>query len=556
MTPARGRGETGAYLVLYALLAVGFFTMAALVLDIAALRQGRRADRSAADLAVTAGVTELNTTDPSTFAGACEAAWGYLLANRTEAQGSITAPACNAVFPDTDACTAATPARTATATIGPLVVEIVHPVPDSSSLMLAEAQGGDVAQSVYAPADGSACERLGIRIVRERTFLFAQIAGAIGGTTDVHSVARAVTTTSTTEIPGIVSLERTGCDGLATGPGTGHLDVTSVGQGGVIVVDSDGSACGGGGFTIRPDASGRIRAVASGPASGLISSFALGGTNFPAAYDPADVGSARLDPQPTPSISRTGRTIIDNRYNCTGPNCAAGSDLVDQLEAADGGPGAPAGHTVIGGPDCTVALTGVPILVTGNTYVDCPLLEVFGSVTFSGSSVVVAGDVVVRAGGCVALNSTECGATGVPAADAVAFVRGGIAKEPAAGLFLRRTFVWVGGGLDLPLDPDSLPDSALGWTAPIGGRFQDLLLWAESASGVRVGEQDTTEMEGTLFVPNATITLEGRPGGASLDVAAQAVAGRIRLQGDGDVDLSPAPGRATGRLTRQVRLIR
>ena len=84
--------EHGAYLILYALLAVVFFTFAAIVLDIAALRNGRRADRTTADLAATAGATELSVTDASSVAGACDAAWGYVLANRTEAPGTITAP--------------------------------------------------------------------------------------------------------------------------------------------------------------------------------------------------------------------------------------------------------------------------------------------------------------------------------------------------------------------------------------------------------------------------------------------------------------------------------
>src|SRR5688572_11994544 len=109
--------------------------MAALVLDIAALRHGRRADRAAADLAVTAGVAELDAGEPSSFAAACEATWGYLLANRTEAPGAVTPPDCTAAFPVTDACTPFVGARTAAATIGPLAIEITHPVPDASPLM-------------------------------------------------------------------------------------------------------------------------------------------------------------------------------------------------------------------------------------------------------------------------------------------------------------------------------------------------------------------------------------------------------------------------------------
>ena len=69
-------------------------------------------------------------------------------------------------------------------------------------------------------------------------------------------------------------------------------------------------------------------------------------------------------------------------------------------------------------------------------------------------------------------------------------------------------------------------------------------------------EQDTTEVEGTVFTPNASFEMEARPGGASLDLPLQIVAGRVRLVGLGDVTLPPAPGRATGRLSRQVRLIR
>jgi len=552
---ARRGDETGAYLILYALLAVAFFTMAAIVLDIAALRQGRRSDRQTADLAVTAGVAELDVNDPASARRACDTAWGYILANRTESSGAISAPDCAALFPTNEICTAALGARTATASIGPVSIEITNPVPDSSPLMNAETQGGDQAQVVDAGTDGAACARLSVRVVRARTFLFGQIAGTAGATTDVHSVARALTSTSVTEVPGIVSLEATGCDGVASDGGGGTLEVRGAGQSGVIVVDSDASTCGGGGFAINPQDPGRITARPNGPAPGVISSFALGGSGFARAFDPAAVAAGRLDPQPTIAGSRTGRAIIDSRYNCATGGCAVGADHVDQLEAAYGGPGSPALFVPYIGP-CVIPAGPPVIVLPGSTYVDCPIFDVSAPVTFSGPAVVFSGDVVVRAGGCLSFNDASCGAIGVPAADGVVFVRGSFTKETTAGVFLPQTFAWFGGSLQLRVDPDPTPDGALTWTAPLGGPFEDLAGWTESAAGVSIGEQDTTLVEGTVFAPNATVTLAARSPGAGLTTPLQVVARRVRLEGAGDVTLNPSAGRATGRLTRQVRLIR
>ncbi|HUP84126.1 MAG TPA: hypothetical protein VM143_00540 [Acidimicrobiales bacterium] len=549
--PSNGRGEQGAYLVLYALLAVGFFTMAAIVVDIAALRQGRRADRTAADLAVTAGVTELDSGDPSSFAGACDAAWGYVLANRTEAAGPSSAPDCVGAFPAV-ACNPTSPV-TATGTVGPITVEITYPVPDASPLMLAETQGGDSVQPVDAPTDGTACERLAVRIVRSRMFLFGQVAGIVAGSTDVHSVARALTATSTTEVPAVVALERTGCNGVfAAADGT--LTVQGVGQGGVVVVDSDASGCAGGfALDVFDGGGARVDVRPSGPAPGLIRSFALAGSNFARAFDVADTGAGRLTPTPTPSLTRTGRALLDNRYNCTS-TCAAGADFVDQLEAADGA-GVPAGHALYPDPTCIV-LPATTVTIVGDTFVDCAVLDVQGDLTFDAASVVFAGEVIVRASGCLAMNDTSCGAAGVPARDGVAFVRGGLTKEPDARLHLVQAFVWLGGALVLPLDPNPAGTSSLQWTAPLAGRFEDLLLWGESPLPMQLGGQESLALQGTLFTPNTTaLTLEAR-NASSWSQPAQVVTSRLLVAGSGDVTLRPVAGRSTGSLTRQVRLIR
>ncbi|MDP9440680.1 MAG: hypothetical protein M3P34_00540, partial [Actinomycetota bacterium] len=119
-----------------------------------------------------------------------------------------------------------------------------------------------------------------------------------------------------------------------------------------------------------------------------------------------------------------------------------------------------------------------------------------------------------------------------------------------------RSFVYSTGPVSLPRDPDPSSDSSLRWTAPVAGNFDDLLLWSEASGTMRLGEQDNIELEGTLFAPNATLQLEVRDSGPGFEVAAQVVAGRVRLVGGKDLTLRPAAGRATSRLTRQTRLIR
>ena len=547
----RERGEDGAYLVLYALLGVAFFTMAAVVLDIAALRQGRRADRTAADLAVTAGVTELQVTDPSSFAGACEAAWGYVLANRTEAGGASPAPPdCAGVFSATP-CDPST-ARTVTGSVGPITVEITHPVPDGSPLMLAEAQSGDVAQAVDPLADGTACERLGVRVVRSRTFLFGQIAGVLGGSTDVHSVARALTATSSTEVPSVVALEPSACNALTTDTGGGTLQLGGGSQAGIAIVDSGASSCGAA-FAIDGGSGGGIRALAAGSTAPDIRSFALSQSTFARAYDPADVPN-RLSPTPTPALTRTGRSLLDNRYKCP-TACGPGRNAVGQLEADRNVAGAPAGSTPL--TTCNVP-PGPPTVVSGisHVYVDCDDLVVDGSLTFLADSVTVKGNVRLGGDGCVAVNDGTCGAGGIPPGPADVFVRGNVVKDVKAQLALTNTFLYTGGTLDIGIDPDtSVGNSYLSWTAPAGGPFDDLLFWSESAGPIVIGEQKSVTLVGTVAAPQGAVTLNAR-NGPGVTSQMQVVSRTVRLVGDGTFRLRPAAGRATGALTRQVRLIR
>ena len=75
------RDERGVYAILYALLTLTMLAVAAIVVDLALMREGRATTRSASDSAVVAAASSLNPLDPSKTdpRKACQSAWKYLL---------------------------------------------------------------------------------------------------------------------------------------------------------------------------------------------------------------------------------------------------------------------------------------------------------------------------------------------------------------------------------------------------------------------------------------------------------------------------------------------
>lgn len=548
--------ESGAYLIIYVLLATGLFAMAGIVLDITALRQDRAADRLAADLAVTAGVAEMATTDAAHVTAACQTAWGYFLANRQDATVD-TAPDCSSTF-GLQSCPAATSIRTAVGTAGQYRVEISNPVPDSSDLMQGEQLLGDVAQPVVPVIDGLPCQRLAVRIVHERDLGFAGIVGLSRATTNVHSVARVDHEATSARLTELVLLERTGCSVLTTTSEGGTLSVRGSGQTGDIAVDSDGSGCSGA-FVIDVGDPATVSATDATGNVGIIRSYALSQPAAGAAFDSADVAGGRLVPQPSPALVRTGRAFVDNRYNC--PTC--NRDHIANLRAALGGPGAPLlynglAFATYAGPCDIVAPLVVPV---GNWFVNCPEFRVNSSATFLGGTTVFAGTLSVGPGGCLAVNDTGCGAAGLLTQDNVVFLRAGnFAKQDTGRVFLNRTFVHVAGSAGsangaVLIGPDFVGgSSALRWSAPFAGRFEDLLVWAESSAPMTIGGQGSMLVDGAFFVPNAPLTLAPRPGGTT--AAAQVIARTVRLQGGHPFTLTPAASRGVTDITPAVRLVR
>ena len=527
------RDDAGAYMVMYALLAVAIFAVVALVLDIAALRHGRRADRAAADFAAAAGASSLDPLDPTTFAPACQAAWDYVVLNRDDADGAISPPDCAAGFPAVP-CNAATP-TTVTGTHGPLTVSITYPVPDADALMRAELAGGDTPQAISASRDGLPCQRVGVRVQRTRTFLFGGITGTGSSSTDVHAVARRVIQ-SGSDVPAAVALDPTGCPAVLATSGALQIVPAAPGAPATLVVDTDLSGCAGFALEAPALSGGSILA-------GEIEAFALTGPNS------ARVRTGNVSPAPVGVTSRLGRSFLDLRYNCGAP-CGEPQGDLDALRARFAA-GVPAGLVTYPGP-CTIAGDWIfPV----NTYVDCPLLQVDGRVTFLGDENVLAGSVHVSASGCLAVNSGSCGAVvGATRNATVLFARGLVSKEDKGDVVLVNTFVYAAGGVTVPR-ADPIGTSELRLTAPVTGDFEDLAIWTDAATDTAIGEQQSFFVEGTIAAPNSTVALAAKTGGTPI-LNAQIVARRIRLDENLPVQISPSAGRATGAVARQAKLIR
>ena len=551
MAPRIRRDDAGAYMVMYAIVGVVMFTLAAVVLDIAALRQGRRADRAAVDLAATAAAGVLDPADPTTFAPACQAAWDYVVLNRNEADG-VTVPApCAATFPNAP-CDPLTP-RTAAGTLGPLRISITHPVPNANSLMLGEVPGGDAIQAIDATQDGSACDRVAVRVERTRTFLFGGIAGVAGADTDVHAVARAATI-GTTVAPGVVALDPTGCDALLVSPNGVTMEVAATASGGYVVADSNAGGCAG--YVIDMLAPGALTVLATGPSPGVIASHAVGTGNIAEAYDAGDIAAGRLTPLPSARSAPLRRTFIDSRY--AGP--------VTALRTALDGAAMPAPYN--GVPFSTYGtlpvfpcIVAAPVVVpAGNWYVDCPTLTVDAPLTFLGGTIVFRGGVAVSDTGCFAVNSGSCGAPAVAQDNILFFRSGDLVKGEKSDFFLNRTLVYLKGGTTsvdgrLVIGPDFSGGSTdLIWTPPAGGTFEDLSLWAESGAAMNIGGQGITSTNGTFFAPNAPLTLVPRPGGSTF--GGQFIARTVFVDGTSLLRIVTDATVATTIETRTVKLVR
>ncbi len=90
----KAKTDDGVALLLIAVSMTFIIGMAALSIDLGALRGDIRADRLAADAAVTAGVAAIDPFSGSDARQACEVAWDYLLLNLDDEGTSVSPPNC------------------------------------------------------------------------------------------------------------------------------------------------------------------------------------------------------------------------------------------------------------------------------------------------------------------------------------------------------------------------------------------------------------------------------------------------------------------------------
>ena len=276
LRPPAGRDDAGVYAVLYALLVVILVGIAAIVVDIAGLRQDRRDNRAAADSAAVAGAEFLNPVKGGIQPKkACDRAWLYL----SKTLSGLPAPStpCSeftGVTPNTY-CSAAYPSMIpAQRTVGDRTVIIAWPVPqdnpatagvDESHKFLnpdvAPDHTGGVTQVFASDRDGSVggCDRLGVAVIDHRSFGLASGIGIKGQATSIHSVARFDTKGGFQEqiaalnlfnLSDCRTLSTTGGGKVLVGPTVDNLG-NVVGPG-IIAVDSTGTT----GCTGSPNADG------------------------------------------------------------------------------------------------------------------------------------------------------------------------------------------------------------------------------------------------------------------------------------------------------------
>ena len=502
----RLRHDDGIFAVLYAMLVIVLLGTAAVVLDLAMLRESRASTRSAADSAVVAAAASLNAVRPSLNdpRGGCQRAWKYLrvqLAGLPDGSASCTAFPAVTVPPN-----ASCPSSpiTATSTTAGWTVRLTWPVPndnpsvagDSPLLEKPDLAPRSITQAVDAAFDGiDKCERIALEVFKTNAPLFGRLLGAGNQQTRASSVARSIYQGDAFPVLAALNiLEPTRCKALTTS-GQGSILVNGLsGDPGIIAVESNGRGgspeCNGGGATIEPLSNALNFIRASGPngvGAGYIQAFAL---NQPPLGNPlkAYANPSSLFPIPSLLTDKYGATPVTDFFDCTTTCEPGGGPWIDQLAAAYGGTVVPAlAYTGSKAPYATTAFQTLPnaaypnfvcnqnaasprvVIPAGNWFVNCPGgLDVQTELIFQGGVVVTAGSVNVG-GGCLAVNvnvplpvppltppcpitvdttATPVSTIPAPSGDAIFYLRSGnLTKGAQASLFMPQTFTYLGNGV-------------------------------------------------------------------------------------------------------------
>ena len=558
--------ESGAILILVGVGLATIIMVAALVLDLGALRATRSNARLATDAAAAAAALWV----PIDHVIACETALAY-------AEGNLPG---NIYFSGADCsgfptfCDTPTPEATTTDSQGRWTITVTYPLSDSNPMMSSSAIGA-VAQSIDV-YDGHKCERIGVSLTTTQDFIFAGSMGVTSGETSMHTVGLGRFDPSGYQAANLVILERYDCDSLHSGGGGGQsggirvgavLDpTTGVLAPGAITNDSNGSTdCSSQGTYDVNGVNAEVRS--DGPAGclqqtgthggqggllvgegcGYIKALASGtpGCNFPAC-----TSTGTILPDPTRLLGRVTRQAVDHLYNCKGlytmpvgweihacedPPDPHIDDLVAAYGIVDSTPTGFQTWTSLG-YDCTITGNpGIDITVVGNTRIDCPDLVVARKLTFENASVIFDGDISVGANGDLSINS----ATGDPAAPGlvpgVVYFRDGLlSKSGGATLRIHNSVTYLSATSVVSI---SGGNGLFEWSGATGGDFKNLALWSDSASDLSLGGNASFSIKGVIFAPLARIVYIG--GGSQIQIEAQFIARALRTQGNGVLVLEP-----------------
>lgn len=606
----RPRGEDGAYAILYALLLLVVLGTAAIVVDLAAMREDRRQSRLASDSAAVAGARALDplgTLDPEQ---ACEDAWSYVVTNMDVDPPSSTGCAGFAGLScDTTA------EHTVTATSDGVTVTVTWPVPQTSTLLtqpnVQPADDTVSQQTVDTEIDGDfsdACSRIGVTIKQVHEQFLAGIFGASDTETTVTSVARAITVPGEDQaIAALNVLNETTCQAIVTS-GQGFILVNDVDdRPGIISVESSGRDSNGVCPNNRPwvidgadNSSGAyIRADSpDGDGLGIIYSYALNASptgNPTQAYDPSLVppSNTLLRPKPTLLSQRVGDSPVRDIYDCTSPCDEFPESYVDTLKTRlQTGTPQPYEHhespydtlafTTLSGGSCNIGVNDVLLLPAANYYFDCNTVSVNGRLFVMGGTMVTKGGINVGAQGCFAMNvpflaaPASCAGLVVngdtvpsPTKGAILYMRDGdFEKDGQASIIMPRTFVYM--------NDDSLDFAAgsgtLFWTNPRqsdtacdefddgpeeecnASRFSKVALWSESNDTQELGGQATLTVRGVVFTPEAQFHYSGQP--LQNQTNAQFWADTLSVTGQSGLTMAPDPTDAVASPSLGVVLIR
>jgi hypothetical protein len=593
------------FAILYALLVIVILGVAATVVDLALMREGRATLRSAADSAAVAGASALNPIDPSRTdpRQACLKAWAYL-ANAIPELGA-PGTTCNS-FPTAPSalCNDTTAAIAATKATAEYEVRITWPVKAASSLMTQpDVRPGSVSQAADVTFDGAnPCDRVGVEVSRSTRTVFASALGVGRTTVGSASVGRAVQQGESKDVIAALNiLEPSKCAALTTS-GQGSVEVDGVDdQAGFIAVESSGTgggpACNGQGATIEAASNALNFIRADGPqgdGTGLIQSFALNPS--PKGNPVKAFNSGPILPTPTMLAERYGAKPVLDIFNCSGASCApGGSTWISQLVAMYGGAGAPT-HVwpsspqatdfktltsdLVSGFTCNGTASTPPIIVPpGNWYVDCPSgFKVSGLVVFQGGHVVTSGPVELgSSSACLAINvpvtTSTCPTADTapdpdttspaPTSDSILYIRSGrLYKVSQAQLYLPRTFTYLqdgytdlaGGSGALLMTTPLADESSCTTDACRNQHFRRLVLWSEGTSEHAIGGQSSLVLRGVLFTPNAPSTFTGQAGQQQAD--AQFWTRTLEVKGQGTLVMAADPEASIARPLLGVSLIR